>query len=248
MPKFFVNEDKIDLDKKIVVIEEDVNHIKNVLRMKKGNNLQICVKQTGQNFECEIEEFIENEIMCNIVKIIENNVEPSVHITIFQGLPKAEKMEWIIQKSVEIGVKEIIPIAMDRCVVRLNEKDSLRKIERWQKISEVAAKQSGRDCIPKVGVVTKIKDVYNIFKQYDVVLVAYENERKTTLKDELKNIIKKDDLKIAVVIGPEGGISENEIYNLKEIGARVISLGNRILRTETVALVISSIILYELEN
>ena len=159
-------------------------------------------------------------------------------------------MELIIQKSVELGVHDITPIEMKRCVVNLQEKDKKKKQERWQKISEVAAKQCMRDSIPKINGIISIKELENQIDQYDVVLVAYENERENTLKNELEKIKNqnKERNKIAIVIGPEGGIEEKEVESLKDKGCKIITLGKRILRTETVALNMISIIMYELEN
>ena len=147
------------------------------------------------------------------------------------------------------GASEITPVEMKRCVVKLDEKSKAKKISRWQKISEVSAKQCGRDVIPKINDVINIKSICNIISKYDIVLLAYENEELNTLKNELtkvKNISKN--LKIGIIIGPEGGIEKEEVDYLKENGAKVITLGKRILRTETVAFVLISIIMYELEN
>ena len=153
-------------------------------------------------------------------------------------------MELIIQKTTEIGVKKIIPVSMERCIVKLDEKDSLKKVERWQKISEVAAKQSKRDIIPKIENVIKISELYTKLREYDLFIVCYEEEKKKTLKEVLKsNTIAR---KIGVLIGPEGGIDISEIQKLKENGAIIVTLGNRILRTETAPIVISSILMYEL--
>ena len=138
---------------------------------------------------------------------------------------------------------------MKRCVVKLDEKTKPKKISRWQKISEVASKQSGRDIIPKINNVINIKNICNIISKYDIVLLAYENENINTLKNEITKIKNlKQNLKIGIIIGPEGGIEKEEVEILKEAGAKVITLGKRILRTETVALVLISIIMYELEN
>ena len=161
-------------------------------------------------------------------------------------------MEYIIQKSVELGVYDITPVEMKRCVVKLNEKDKSKKIERWQKISEVAAKQCGRDIIPQINNIINIKNICNLIQEYDMVLVAYENEEKNTLKEQLENIKKqnnsKSKVKIGIIIGPEGGLEEKDVETLKENGAKVITLGRRILRTETVALNVLSIIMYEFEQ
>ena len=159
-------------------------------------------------------------------------------------------MELVIQKSVELGVYDITPVEMKRCVVKLNEKDKIKKIQRWQKISEGAAKQSGRDRIPRINPIINIKNLCENMKEYDLVLVAYENEKVNTLKQELKKI-KQDankEMKIAIVIGPEGGIDKEEIAKFEEYHAKIITLGNRILRTETVALNMLSIIMYELDS
>ena len=159
-------------------------------------------------------------------------------------------MELVIQKSVELGVFDITPVEMKRCVVKLKENDKKKKIERWHKIAEVAAKQSGRNQIPKINDIIQIKNICQEMEKYDIVLVAYEKEENNTLKQVLKQLKEREysNLKIGVVIGPEGGIEEQEIEMLKENGAEIITLGKRILRTETVALNVLSILMYELEE
>lgn len=252
MPKFFVNEEQIN-NQEIKIQGTDVNHIKNVLREKIGSELIICNEKTGQDYLCEIKEIKEENIICNIKEKLLNNVESNIKVTIMQGLPKADKMELIIQKSVELGVNNIIPIEMKRCVVKLKDKDKIKKIERWQKISVVAAKQSGRNIIPEINQVENLKNICETFENYDIVLLAYENEKENTIKNELKQLKEKnqnknEDVKIAILIGPEGGITEEEVEIAKKKGAKIITLGKRILRTETVALNVLSIIMYELEN
>lgn len=252
MPKFFVNEEQIN-NQKIKIQGTDVNHIKNVLREKVGSELIICNEKTGQDYLCEIKEIKEENIICNIKEKLLNNVESNIKVTIMQGLPKADKMELIIQKSVELGVNNIIPIEMKRCVVKLKDKDKIKKIERWQKISVVAAKQSGRNIIPEINQVENLKNICETFENYDIVLLAYENEKENTIKNELKQLKEKnqnknEDVKIAILIGPEGGIAEEEVEIARKKGAKIITLGKRILRTETVALNVLSIIMYELEN
>ncbi len=249
MPKFFVKQEQIK-ENKIEIIGNDVNHIKNVLRGKIGEEITVCNENTAKDYQCEITKIEEEKIYLKIKKELENNVESNIKVTIFQGLPKAEKMELVIQKSVELGTFDITPVEMRRCVVKLKEKDKEKKLQRWQKISEVAAKQCGRNIIPKINKIENLKTICQNFKEYDIVLVAYEKEKSTTLKQELKTICKKDkkDVKIAIVIGPEGGIEKEEIEILQENGAKIITLGKRILRTETVALNMLSVIMYELEN
>ena len=245
MSKFFVKENQINNDK-IHILGEDVNHIANVLRMKKEDEVQICNQETGENYITKIMSFSKDEIECEIVKKIIETVESNVDITLFQGIPKFDKMELIIQKNTEVGVKKIVPVLMERTVVKLDEKTANKKIERWQKIAEVAAKQSMRDIIPEIENIIKLQDITK--QDYDVVLVAYENEEKNMLKQELKKLQGKDRYKIAIVIGPEGGISEKEIEILKNMGASFVSLGKRILRTETAGIVMSGNIIYELED
>ncbi len=252
MPKFFVKEEQIN-NQEIKIQGTDVNHIKNVLREKVGSELIICDEKTGQDYLCEIKEIKEENIICNIKEKLLNNVESNIKVTIMQGLPKADKMELIIQKSVELGVNNIIPIEMKRCVVKLKDKDKIKKIERWQKISVVAAKQSGRNIIPEINQVENLKNICETFENYDIVLLAYENEKENTIKNELKQLKEKnqnknEDVKIAILIGPEGGIAEEEVEIARKKGAKIITLGKRILRTETVALNVLSIIMYELEN
>ena len=253
MPKFFVRQNQVN-DGKIVINGQDVKHIRNVLRAKVGEELEICNSETGENFLCSISEFNEDKIWCNIEQKIKEETESNVKVTIFQGLPKADKMEYIIQKSVELGVYDITPVDMKRCVVKLDEKNAKKKIERWQKISEVAAKQCGRNIIPQINNVINIKKLCEIVENYDIVLVAYENEENNSLKNELSQIKstiinnQSQEFKIGIVIGPEGGLEKQDVENLERSGAKIITLGKRILRTETVALNVLSIIMYELEN
>lgn len=224
-----------------------MNHIKNVLRCQKGEHIEICNSETSKNYLCEINKIEKEEIECNILENLRSNVETDIKVTIFQGLPKADKMEYIIQKSVELGVYDITPVEMKRCIVKLNEKDKEKKIQRWQKIAEVAAKQCKRDIIPKINNITNVKLICNIIQNYDIILVAYEKEKERTLKSELKKIKEYNQKNIGIIIGPEGGLDEDDVKLLEESGAKVITLGNRILRTETVALNVLSNIMYELE-
>ena len=245
MQKFFVKSEQIE--KNIIkIIGTDVNHIINVLRLKKDDEIQICNEDTSQNYISKILNCDKEKVICEIIEKVDKTVETNINITLYQGLPKADKMELIIQKTTEVGAKKIVPVAMERSIVKLNGKDESKKIERWQKIAEVAAKQSKRDIIPKIESVQKIEDVYNKIKEYDLFIVAYEDEKHISLKETLKqNGSAKN---IAVLIGPEGGIDTKEIEKLKQNGAIAVTLGSRILRTETAPIVISSNIIYELEN
>lgn len=250
MPRFFVKNEQIK-EKTIFIIGEDVKHIKNVLRKQIGDKLEICNQETGKAYKCEISEIKEDTIINNIIEEIEN-IEDIIKVDIYQGLPKADKMELIIQKSVELGVNAIIPVEMKRCVVKLDSKSESKKIERWQKIAESAAKQSGRNTIPEIKHLTTVDKIIQSKEQYDSIIVCYENEKENYIKTELKKLketlSEKGNINIAVVIGPEGGLEEKDVEKLKENGAKIVTLGQRILRTETVALNLLSIIMYELEQ
>ena len=247
MPKFFVKQNQINNDQ-INIIEDDVNHIRNVLRMKKDDTIQVCNQETGENFIARINLIEKNNINCKIIEKMDESTESNVQITLFQGLPKFDKMEFIIQKNTEIGVCTIVPVIMDRTIVKLDEKDKTRKLERFNKIAEIAAKQSMRDRIPEVTPFIKSKEISNFIDDYDIIIVAYENEHTHMLKQTLKEITVKENYKIGIVIGPEGGFEESDIKLLKESGAKIVTLGDRILRTETVALNVLSIIMYEFEQ
>ena len=252
MSKFFVKTEQIN-NNDIVIIGDDVNHIINVLRMKKTDKVQICNQDTGDNYNDEIVNYYKNEVEGKIIIKINETTESNVHITLFQGIPKFEKMELIIQKNTEVGIKSIVPVIMERTVVKLDEKIASKKLERWQKIAEIAAKQSMRDIIPQIGNITKLKDIDTT--EFDAVLVAYENEEHNMLKTELQKLERKiksnnsseQQYNIAIVIGPEGGISEKELVMLAEKNAKFVSLGKRILRTETAGVVMAGNIIYELE-
>lgn len=247
MYKFFVNEKQIE-DNKIKIIGEDVNHIKNVLRLNCEEEIIICNKQASKSFLCKIVDLDNELIICEIIKEILETTETNCYIHIFQGLPKSDKFEFIIEKCTEIGVKEITPVSMKRSIVKLDEKDKGKKLIRWQKIAEVAAKQSKRDNILKVNNVINFQNIFEKIKDYDILLVAYEEEKENTLKSILSKFKDKKEIKVAVIIGPEGGIDESEINLCKNNSFISVTLGKRILRTETAPLVISSNIIYELED
>ena len=247
MSKFFVKSDKV-INQEIIIDTDDVNHIKNVLRKNIGDEILVCDYEKKINYKCKIAEIGKREIICKIESQKESENESNVQIDIFQGLPKADKMEFIIQKGTELGVNSFWPVAFKRSVVKIDSRDEEKKIARWQKITEVAAKQSGRDSIPVVKNIQNVKNICNLFENYDIVLVAYEAENKNGLKEALKSLEQKEKIKIAVIVGPEGGIDETEIEIFKDAGAKIVTLGKRILRTETVCLAISAIINYELES
>ena len=247
MQKFFVNSNQIKKEE-ISILGDDVKHMVNVLRVTNGEKILICNKENHKSYLAVIENVNKNSVDCKIEKEIEETTELKFKLDVFQGLPKAEKMELIIQKLTEIGVTKFIPIKMERCVVKLQSKDEAKKIERWQKIAEVASKQSKRDIIPTVNNVEDIAKICEKIGQYDIFIVAYEEEKNKTLKDVLKQEKEKiKDGKIAILVGPEGGISKKEIDMLAKNGAKIITLGSRILRTETAPIVLASNIVYELD-
>lgn len=247
MPKFFIETENLKENEEIWITGSDVNHIKNVLRKKIDDKINICNSDTQKNYECVIKNIEENKIVCKILDEVKSLAESNLNITIFQGLPKSDKMELIIQKATELGVKTIVPVITKRTVIKLKDKDKQNKVDRWRKIAEVAAKQSGRDIIPTIENIINIADIK--FDEFDKIFVLYENEEKISIKDEIEQLKNdnKEELNIGIVIGPEGGFAESEIEQLRlNQNVSVVTLGKRILRTETVALVVSGILMYEL--
>lgn len=241
MFNFFAKENA-DPSGRFYITDTDLNHIKNVLRMKTGD--EFLVSFDGKSHLCTLEELNECQATAKIVTENYQSTELPVYIHLFQGLPKADKMELIIQKCTELGVSEITPVEMSRCVVRLEEKKKKSKTERWQTIAESAAKQSKRNLVPKVNTPLSFANMLKEAEALDLFLVPYENEdgMKATA-DCLSKI--RGGMKIGVMIGPEGGFDEKEIESCKEKGFVPVSLGKRILRTETAAITsVSMLMLY----
>lgn len=244
MHHFFVKPDQVQ-GNQIKIYGTDVNHIKNVLRMKVGEELEISDGEE-KKYLCEVKTVSATEIDVIIKEELKVDTELSSKIYLFQGLPKSDKMELIIQKAVELGVYEIIPVETKRAVVKLDDKKAGKKVERWNSIAEGGAKQSGRNRIPVVKNVMSYAEAITYAKSMDVVLVPYEL---ADGMDATRNIIGaiKPGQSVAVFIGPEGGFEETEIQYAIENGAKVITLGKRILRTETAGLTTLSILMYHLE-
>ena len=248
MYKFFVANNQISKDK-VQIVGEDVNHIKNVLRLQKNEEIQVCNRDTQVSYVAKILEMNKNEVLVEIIQECAETTETKISLHIFQGLPKQEKMEQIIQKATEIGVRDITPVKMERCVVKLDENTAKKKIERWQKIAEIAAKQSKRDKIPKIHSYICFKNLYEKIEKYDIVIVAYEEEKNISIKQVLKTLDKKEIQNIAIIIGPEGGIASSEISFLKKIpNIKIVTLGKRILRTQTAPVVLAAIVMYEFDE
>lgn len=245
MYQFFVEPTQIQ-DKKIIITGGDVNHIKNVLRLKIGEEIAVRNGVDGKEYRCGIEAFTQDSVICTLRFIREEGVELPSKIYLFQGIPKADKMELIIQKSVELGVFEVIPVAVKRCVVQLDEKKAAAKVNRWQGIAEAAAKQCKRGIVPVVREPMSMKEAVNYARDMDVKLIPYE------LADDMahtKRIIEavRPGESVAIFIGPEGGFEESEIAEALEAGIEAVTLGKRILRTETAGLVVLSWLMYHLE-
>ena len=243
MYQFFVEEEQVHSDS-ISITGGDVNHIKNVLRMKNGEKIRVSSK-SGQAYFCHISSILDDEVIAAIDSADETGTELDNHIVLYQGLPKGDKMELIIQKGVELGVSEIVPVAMKNCVVKLDDKKAAKKLQRWQAIAESAAKQSKRTVIPTVNQPVTYKEALKIASELDITLVPYENERgmKGT-REVLKKI--EPGMDISVMIGPKGGFSEEEIEMVRE-EMEVLSLGKRILRTDTAAITVMSMLMLEIE-
>ena len=246
MYQFFVEPSQIQ-GNRIVITGSDVNHIKNVLRMKAGDEIAVSNGMDGKEYRCGIEAFTEDEIVCGLRFIKEDGVELPSKIYLFQGLPKADKMELIIQKAVELGAFEVIPVAAKRCVVRLDEKKAASKISRWQGIAEAAAKQSKRAVIPKVHPVLSMKEAVAYAQNMDVKLIPYELAEGMQHTKQMIEAVKPEQ-SIAVFIGPEGGFEESEIQMAREAGIEPVTLGRRILRTETAGFTVISWLMYQLEQ
>ncbi|NLJ57438.1 MAG: 16S rRNA (uracil(1498)-N(3))-methyltransferase [Tissierellia bacterium] len=227
-------------DNKVMVEGGDARHLKTILRAQVGSIISIVTE--SKEYKAEIIEIRDEGIVCNLVEEIMTDNEAKINITLCQGIPKQAKMETIIQQNVEIGVKKFIPLITERTVVKLKEKDrEQKKLDRWQKIAKESAKQSKRNIIPRVEPTTSLTELIEKLKNEDAqIIVAYELEDVKSLKDVLKE--PKDNYYI--VIGPEGGFDIKEIEMFKEIGAHIVTLGKRILRTETAGLVVSSIVMY----
>ncbi len=229
MYNFFVDESKRQ-GNYYLITDDDYNHIKNVLRMKIGET--ILVSSEGNSHLCSLKEFSGESAVAEIVEENYQDTSLPVKLYLFQGLPKSDKMEFVIQKAVELGAEAIIPVEMSRCVVKLDDKKKKSKTARWQSISESAAKQSKRTTIPKVYDVMSYKEALSFANELDLLLVPYESkDGMTSTKNALKKM--KNGMSVGIIIGPEGGFDEKEIAFAEEIGGLTISLGKRILRTET---------------
>ncbi len=245
MYQFFVEPSQIQ-DKKVIITGSDVNHIKNVLRLKPGEEIAVRNGVDGREYRCGIEEFAQDQAICSLRFVKEEGVELPSKVYLFQGLPKADKMELIVQKAVELGVYEVIPLAVKRCVVKLDEKKARAKANRWQGIAEAAAKQSKRGVVPVVKESMTMKEAAAYARGMDVKLIPYELAEDMAHTKKVIESIRPGE-SVAVFIGPEGGFEEGEVAEAIAAGIEPITLGKRILRTETAGLAVLSWLMYHLE-
>lgn len=241
MHRFFVEKEQIN-DEFIQIIGTDVKHIRDVIRLKVGEVLEICCE--GIIYIGEISTIDKKMISVKINKKYNGENEPSTYIVLYQGLAKGSKMDLILQKCTELGVSEFYPLATHRAVVKINEqKKADSKVNRWQEIADQAAKQSKRDILPMVNNIISFDEMINLLNGEENIIVPYEDANQQGIREALKGIAKK---KVHIIIGPEGGFEESEIEKLKSIKGKIVTLGPRILRTETAGLVASTMVMYEL--
>ena len=243
MYQFFVTEEQIGREF-ITITGGDVNHIKNVLRMRPGETIRVS-NQKGQDYFCKISEVGEDFVQADILETGAATTELPGKIYLFQGIPKGDRMEHVIEKAVELGVYEIIPVRMRYCVVKLDDKKQQAKLKKWQALAMAAAKQSKRSLVPNIHPVMSYKEAIAYAFQSEACLIPYENENgREGTKAALKKIRGKES--VSILIGPEGGFAPEEIEAVKSRG-EVISLGKRILRTDTAAITAMSMVMMEME-
>ena len=247
MYQFFIQPDSIKEEEIWIADSQDVNHIRNVLRMKKGEKVSLCCEAKGKEYICSIEEIESDIVKAAIIDINGESRELPVKITLFQGLPKSDKMEMIIQKAVELGVYEVIPVSTARAVVKLDAKKEASKQKRWQTIAESAAKQSKRMVIPEIHSVMKFSEAVNYAEELDIRFIPYELAEDMAHTKKLFEQIEPGQ-SIGIFIGPEGGFTPEEIELAMNHQVQPITLGKRILRTETAGMTVLSILMFLLEG
>lgn len=245
MHRFFAEPGQIG-EKEIVITGADVNHIRNVLRMRADEEVLIADGQ-GAEYRCKLTDLGENEVRAQILWKLDSNAELASAVTLFQGLPKSDKMDLIVQKCVELGVDRIVPVSTKRAVVKLDAKKEQTRLKRWNTISESAAKQSGRGVIPEVSGVMSFEKALEDAKKLDVLLIPYERAEHMAETRRVMGEIRPGQ-SVGIFIGPEGGFEESEVEEAVAAGARAITLGRRILRTETAGLAVMAMLGYLLEE
>ncbi|HZK38499.1 MAG TPA: 16S rRNA (uracil(1498)-N(3))-methyltransferase [Clostridia bacterium] len=246
MHRFFVDTHQINsIQNRIIIENEDVKHISRVLRLKEKDKVEIC---DGENTEyiCEIQSIDKNSVLLSIIDKKQSIKEPSIKTVLYQGVPKGDKMSFIIQKTVELGITEIIPVEMKRTVVQFGDRDKQNKIDRWKKIALEAAKQSKRGIIPAVHSPLNFDQALEHSKKNQLNIMPYENENKKGFRAVMESLNKDNIDNIGIWIGPEGGLDEEEVAKAINNKIHLITLGPRILRTETAGFTTLSLIMYEL--
>lgn len=248
MRRFFVDASDVQGDSIFITVKSDVNHIINVLRMNVGDRMLISDK-TEYEYTCEIRALGKNEIEVDIIEKSVFKGEPEIHITLFQGVPKSSKMDTIIQKSIELGANSIIPFVSSRSAATKVSEISTSKIERWRRISSETVKQCRRGIIPEIANPISVKSIAQEVADYDLVVVLYELEESVSLKEALVDFKNRssEHPKIALVVGPEGGIDSLDVEEIVSAGAKSVTVGKRILRTETAGPAAIAMLLYEFE-
>jgi len=244
MQRYFVSCEQMN-DTKVVVTGDDVNHMAKVMRFLPGDRV-ICCNGEGRDVLAEIEKITSEHIQLKILEELSESRELPLKVTIAQGLPKGDKMDFIIQKGTELGAFSFLPFTSRYTVVKLDEKKEKKRVERWKKIAKEAAEQSHRSLVPHIANPLGWRELLAKVSSFDYALFAYEKEEETPLYQALKGIPKE--ASILLVIGPEGGFSEDEAREAEEAGMQRVSLGRRILRTETASLYGLSCISYEFER
>lgn len=245
MSHFFVHSSQVR-EHTLTIVGEDVNHMKNVLRMREGEHFS-AADENGICYECKVETLEKQQVTAQIIEKKAGETELSSKIYLFQGLPKSDKMELIIQKAVELGAFEIIPVATKRAIVKLDAKKEASKLKRWQSIAEGAAKQSGRMRIPQISEVKTFGEALKMAQELDINVIPYECARGIEGTREIFQSIQRG-MSVGVFIGPEGGFEKTEVEEAKTAGVHPVTLGRRILRTETAGLTTLSILMYLLEE
>ncbi len=250
MYRFFTDQSNIDMQEgKIRIVGDDVNHIRNVLRMKKGEHILLAtgLEEDPVEYLCEIEEIMAQEILARILDMSKSARELPSQLYLFQAIPKGDRFETVIEKSVELGIHEIIPVISARTIVRLDEKRAQKKTERWNAMALSAAKQSKRTYIPKVRTPLSWKQALDMASGLDRILVPYENAEGIA---HTRRVIERLEpgMSAGIFIGPEGGFEEREIEELKALEAEIITLGHRILRSDTAGIAILSMLMLRLET
>lgn len=245
MHRFFAEPGNIG-EKEIIITGADVNHIRNVLRMRADEEVLIADGR-GAEYRCKLTDIDENEVRVQILWKLDGNAELTSAVTLFQGLPKSDKMDLIVQKCVELGVARIVPVSTKRAVVKLDAKKEQTRLKRWNTISESAAKQSGRGVIPEVSGVMTFGKALEEAKKLDVLLIPYERAENMAETRRVMGSIQPGQ-SVGIFIGPEGGFEESEVEEAVAAGAQAITLGKRILRTETAGLAVMAMLGYLLEE